>query len=137
MAIRVRTCFIRESPELTICPSSSSSSSTNSITHYTHKHINSSHDFHINRLHALKRCAFWPTESWHFPVKTPRYKSTSGQHSSNRHHCLVTRCLLSRGVVCTNAHAYAMYATYSIFGVPWLASTKKYLWNRYKNHFMK
>ena len=37
-----------------------------------------------------------------------RYKATNCQHSSKRRHCLVTRRLLSRGVVCANAHAYAM-----------------------------
>ena len=42
--------------------------------------------------------------------KIPRYKSTNGQHSSKRRHCLVTRRrLLSRGAVCANVHAYLMY----------------------------
>ena len=44
--------------------------------------------FHINQLCALKRCTFWPTESFYFPVKIPKYKCTSGQHCVKRCHCV-------------------------------------------------
>ena len=45
-------------------------------------HTSGLRNFHINRLRAIKRCAFWPTESLYFPVKKRlRYKATSGQHS--------------------------------------------------------
>ena len=129
IAKRPRTRSIRKSPNLTICPSSSSSSSIGIAPHsctrppwFSHK-IDSAHSSNV---------PFGQQSLCTFQLKTPRYKSTSSQHFLRKDAIALSRGLLSRGAVCANAHAYVMYAGISTFGAPWhsrLASTqttKKY-----------
>ena len=86
------TLYMRESP---ICPTSSFITHTSGLR-----------DFHINRLRALKQCAFWQTD---FQSKTPRYKSTSGQHFLQKYTIALSQGLLSRGAGSANEHASIMY----------------------------
>ena len=95
----------RSMPKLTI----SSSSSSSFIDIAPHSRTRPPWFSHKSSPRTQAMCLFGQQNLCTFQSKTPRHKATNCQHSSKRRHCLVTRRLLSRGAVCANAHACAMY----------------------------